>query len=171
MSWITLKGAIIGQYGVPKEQLRFEKIREILGCVKLETESVDGFLERFKFLKTKLEVTDRYVIAKVFFDAFPKSISRIIMVAMIQVSESTFYDLDYVSVVVAQRIDRAMDKKISLYSGGPGKKRSAEVSELFLRKLGNQSLLLVLLVLLVLDVCQILKVSLGPSLERLLQNI
>lgn len=122
VSWIKLKAAITGRYGVPKEQLRFKRIREFLGCAKLGNESVDNFLERFKTLKAKSEeVTDRFVVAKVFFDAFPESVSRLIMVAMSQAPESSFYDLDYVSAV-ARRIDNAVDKKESNPSNG--KKRS-----------------------------------------------
>jgi transposase InsO family protein len=117
VSWITLKAAITGRYGVPKEQLRFERIREFLSCNKLEGETVDGFLERFKTLKAKAEVTDRFVVAKVFFDAFPKSVSRLIMVAMSQASEASFYDLEYVSAV-ARRIDNAVDKKEFTSVGG-----------------------------------------------------
>jgi len=132
VSWSFLKDAIVSRYGVPKEQLRFARIREFLNCVKLETESVDAFLERFKSLKVRSEVSDKYVIAKVFFDAFPESTSRLIMVAMGQASESSFYDVDFVSSV-ARRLDIAVDKKLgkvaSGLSGAP-KKRDAESSNL-----------------------------------------
>ncbi|CAO0800620.1 unnamed protein product [Mucor circinelloides] len=132
VSWSFFKDAIVSRYGVPKEQLRFARIREFLNCVKLETESVDAFLERFKSLKVRSEVSDKYVIAKVFFDAFPESTSRLIMVAMGQASESSFYDVDFVSSV-ARRLDIAVDKKLgkvaSGLSGAP-KKRDAESSNL-----------------------------------------
>lgn len=111
-SGVTLKSTITGRYGVPKEQLRFERIRMSLGCVKQ-----DSFLERFKALKAKPEVSDRFVIAKVFFDAFPQSISRLIMVAMSQAPEFSFYNLDYASAV-ASKIDNAVDKKKSHFAGG-----------------------------------------------------
>ncbi|CEP08768.1 hypothetical protein, partial, partial [Parasitella parasitica] len=109
VSWASLKAAISGRYGVPKEQLRFDRIRKFLDCSKQESETVDTFLERFKSLKAKSEVTDRFVVAKVFFDAFPKATSRLIVVAMGQAAESSFYDLDYVSAV-ARRLELAVDK-------------------------------------------------------------
>lgn len=46
VSWIKLKAAITGRYGVPKEQLRFERIREFLGCAKLSISSpLQSFLK------------------------------------------------------------------------------------------------------------------------------
>jgi hypothetical protein len=76
VSCITLKTAITGYDGVTKEQLRFERILEFLSYSKLEGEPADSFMERFKKLKAKDEVTDCCVIAKMFFDAFPESVSR-----------------------------------------------------------------------------------------------
>jgi hypothetical protein len=73
-------------------------------------------------------VSDKYVIAKVFFDAFPKSTSRLIMVSMGQAPESAYYDVDYVSAV-ARRLDIAVDERIGkVASGGAAKKRDAESS-------------------------------------------
>ncbi|CAO3643495.1 unnamed protein product [Mucor fragilis] len=75
-------------------------------------------------------VYDKYVIAKVFFDAFPKPTSCLIMVSMGQAPESAFYDVDYVSAV-ARRLDIAVDERIGkVASGGAAKKRDAESSSL-----------------------------------------
>ena len=131
VSWSVLKDAIVGRYGIPKEQLRFSRIREFLSCSKLESESVDAFLERFKSLKARAEVSDKYIVAKVFFDAFPESTCRLIMVAMGHATESSFYDIDYVCAV-ARRMGIAVDKRLGKIAsgGGAAKKRDAESSDL-----------------------------------------
>ena len=108
--WHTLKGAITVRYGVPKEQLRFGRIREFLACTKAEQESIDTFLERFKRLRAKSGISDKYVIAMVFFDAFPEDTARLIMVSMGHANESCFYDIEYVSAA-ARRVDIAKRDK------------------------------------------------------------
>ena len=75
VSCIILKTTITRCDGVIKEQLRFEGILEFLSYIKLEGETADRFMGRFKKLKTKDEVTDCCVIVKMFFNAFPVSVS------------------------------------------------------------------------------------------------
>ncbi|KAL9558991.1 hypothetical protein MBANPS3_000646 [Mucor bainieri] len=41
VAWSTLRTAITARYGVPKEQLQFERIREFLKCKKTASESID----------------------------------------------------------------------------------------------------------------------------------
>jgi len=128
VSWATLKGAIIGRFGTPKEQLKFERIREFLRCTKENEESVDGFVERFKGLRARADITDKCIVAMVFFDAFPKDTARLLMVAMSQAPESSFYDIDYVSSLVRKMDMMAMETgQESLGSVFVGRKRDAEI--------------------------------------------
>ncbi|KAK4512899.1 uncharacterized protein ATC70_003609 [Mucor velutinosus] len=128
VSWATLKGAIIGRFGTPKEQLRFERIREFLRCTKGNEESVDGFVERFKTLRNRADISDKGVVAMVFFDAFPKVTARLLMVAMSQAPESSFYDIDYVSSLVRKMDMMAIETgQESLGSVFDGRKRAADI--------------------------------------------
>ncbi|CAO3607465.1 unnamed protein product, partial [Mucor fragilis] len=130
VSWTVLKGAINARYGVPKEWLRFGRIREFLTCSKTEQETLDAFLDRFKRLRAKSGVSDKHVVAMVFFDAFPEAIARLIMVSMGQANESCFYDIEYVASV-ARRVDLAKCDKIghgaSSSAAGTGRKRIADI--------------------------------------------
>ncbi|GAN03170.1 hypothetical protein MAM1_0035c02621 [Mucor ambiguus] len=126
--WTALKVAIIARYGTPKEQLRFGRIRGFLACTKSDEEPIDSFLERFKSLKSKSGVTDKHVVAMVFFDAFPEAASRLMMISMGQADESCFYDLDFVSAV-ARRVDLAKRDRVdyNASSGGSARKRPSDI--------------------------------------------
>ncbi|KAK4518183.1 uncharacterized protein ATC70_001534 [Mucor velutinosus] len=128
--WSAVKKAIISRYGVPREQSRFARIHEFLACTKQDSESIDSFLERFKGLRARSEVSDKHVAALVFFDAFPNSVSRLLTVAMSQASETSFYDIDYMSSV-ARRLDATIEKKVGNGVDRLGsRKREADASHL-----------------------------------------
>ncbi|GAN07573.1 hypothetical protein MAM1_0167d07073 [Mucor ambiguus] len=120
-TWATLKGAIIGRFGTPRELLR---------CTKGNEESIDGFIERFKSLRARAEINDKCVVAiMVFFDAFPKDTARLLMVAMSQAPESSFYDIDYYVSSLVRKMDMmAMETgQESLESVFVGRKRDANL--------------------------------------------
>ncbi|KAK4514847.1 uncharacterized protein ATC70_002452 [Mucor velutinosus] len=129
ISWSAVKKAIISRYGVPREQSRFARIREFLACTKQDSESVDSFLERFKGLRARSEVSDKHVADLVFFDAFPNSVSRLLTVAMSQASEASFYDIDYMSSV-ARRLDTTIEKVGKDVDRLGSRKREADASHL-----------------------------------------
>jgi len=108
LTWEVVKAAMVLCFGVPKEQLHLPRVRELfLNVVKLPSESVDAFLERFKKLQVKAEVYDNYVVCTVMFDAFPISFRNIVTVSMTQVEESKFFDPEYM-VNILRRIAQSV---------------------------------------------------------------
>lgn len=123
VSWTVLKGGISTRYGVPKEWLRFRKIREFQTCNKSEQETLDNFLDRFKRLRAKSGIRDKLVIAMMFFDAFPDATACLIMMTMAQAEESCFYDdIDYVSAI-ARRVDIANRDKVGHTAASAGARK------------------------------------------------
>ncbi|CEP17705.1 hypothetical protein [Parasitella parasitica] len=132
VTWSALKSAISGRYGVQNEQLRFACIREFLACSKRDSESVVVFVERFKSLRAKSGISDKYVYALVFFDAFPEATANLMTVAMGQASEQSIYDINYLSAV-ARQLDMAVgSKKVGNGDGSSGAgRRKRESSDVF----------------------------------------